>query len=106
MTDAQKSESDDALLSVWKQALVERRKTVRLGAESYPVRRTAKSGLAQVDFAFQGREIRGLEQNPKKKSRWAQLARRGSKVMQFLQSGRYIAVVSDAKVTHYTGKKK
>jgi hypothetical protein len=39
-----------------------------------------------------------LEQNPETASRWAQLARQGKKVMQFLHRGRYIAVVVDGKV--------
>ncbi len=36
-----------------------------------------------MDFSFDGNEIRGLEQNPQTKSRWAQMARSGKKVMQF-----------------------
>jgi len=92
---------DDALLSVWRQALVERARIVRLGERTWPVRRTAKRGLAQVDFQSAGQEIRGLEQNPQTQSRWAQLARKGAKVMQFLSGGRYIAAVSDGKITHY-----
>jgi hypothetical protein len=99
------SEFDEALLSVWRQALVDSAKTVRLGDESYPVRRTAKHKLGQVDFEFAGAPIRGLEQNPQTKSRWAQLARKGSKVMQFLSAGRYVAVVYDGKVIHYGDKK-
>jgi len=39
---------------------------------------------------FNGNEIRGLEQNPDTKSRWAQMARSGKKVMQFLSEGRYV----------------
>jgi len=74
---------------------------VELGKESYPVRRTPKRGLRQVDFAFEGSQIRGLEQNPETKSRWAQLARAGKKVMQFLSEGRYIANVVDGKITVY-----
>jgi len=50
-------------------------------------------GLRQVDFVFAENEMRGLEQNPKIKSRWAQLARSGKKVMQFLGEGRYVANV-------------
>lgn len=99
--DDTKRALDDALLSVWKQALVERARIVKLGERTWPVRRTAKRGLAQVDFESAGQEIRGLEQNPQTKSRWAQLARKGAKVMQFLSSGRYIAAVSDGKVTRY-----
>jgi len=54
-----------------------------------------------VDFVFEGSEIRGLEQNPQTKSRWAQLARSGKNVMQFLTEGRYVANVVDGKVTLY-----
>jgi hypothetical protein len=49
-----------------------------------------------VDFAYDRREIRGLEQNPETKSHWPQLARSGKKVMQqFLSEGRYVANVVD-----------
>ena len=65
---------EQALIEVWRQALVENAKTVKLGTDSFPVRSTPKSGLRQVDFTFEGNEIRGLEQNPKTKSRWAQMA--------------------------------
>jgi hypothetical protein len=54
-----------------------------------------------VDFVFDGNEIRGLEQNPETKSRWAQMARSGKKVMQFISKGRYVANVVDGKVTVY-----
>jgi hypothetical protein len=92
---------EEMLIEVWRQALVENAKAVKLGEESYPVRRTPKRGLRQMDFIFDGHEIRGLEQNPETKSRWAQLARSGKKVMQFLSEGRYVANVVDGKVTHY-----
>jgi hypothetical protein len=54
-----------------------------------------------VDFIFDGTEIRGLEQNPETKSRWAQMARSGKRVMQFLSEGRYVANVVDRKVNLY-----
>jgi len=54
-----------------------------------------------VDFSFDGSEMRGLEQNPETKSRWAQLAREGKKVMQFLSGRSYIAVAYDGKVKLY-----
>jgi hypothetical protein len=57
-----------------------------------------------VDFTFDGSNIRGLEQNPKTKSRWAQMARSGKKVMQFLNEGRYVTNVVDGKVTLYGGR--
>ena len=92
---------EQTLVEVWRQALVENAKTVNLGTEGYPVRRTPKKALRQVDFVYDGNEIRGLEQNPQTKSRWAQMARAGKKVMQFLSEGRYVANVVDGKVTLY-----
>jgi hypothetical protein len=96
---------EEALISVWRQALVEKAGVVELAGREYPVRHTPKRGLLQVDFSFDGQELRGLEQNPETKSRWAQLARAGKRVMQFLSAGRYIAVVVDGEVTTY-GKSK
>jgi hypothetical protein len=92
---------EETLIEVWRQALVENAKAVKLDGESYPVRRTPKRGLRHVDFTLDGHEIRGLEQNPETKSRWAQMARTGKKVMQFLSEGRYLANVVDGKVTRY-----
>jgi hypothetical protein len=92
---------EDALLNVWRQSLVENKKTVTLEAESFPVRSTAKRKLKQIDFRFDGKDLRGLEQNPDTKSRWAAMARNGKKVMQFLEGGRYVAVVADGKVNLY-----
>lgn len=92
---------EETLIDVWRQALVENAKAVKVGGKSYAVRRTPKRGLRQVDFTFDGHDVRGLEQNPETKSRWAQLARSGKKVMQFLSEGRYVANVVDGKVTRY-----
>jgi hypothetical protein len=92
---------EGALISVWRQSLVEGRQEVSLNGGNFPVRRTAKKRLRQVDFSFDGKEIRGLEQNPRTTSRWAELARTGHKVMQFLSEGRYIANVVDDKITLY-----
>jgi len=95
---------EQAVIEVWRQTVVENSKSVELGAQRYPVRRTPKRGLRQVDFVFEGKEIRGLEQNPQTKSRWVQLARSGKKVMQFLSEGRYVANVVDGKVTFYNAR--
>jgi len=92
---------EQILIEVWRQALVKNTEAVELGSERYPVRTTPKRGLRQVDFVFEGNEIRGLEQNPETKSRWAQMARSGKKVMQFLSEGRYVANVVDGKVNFY-----
>jgi hypothetical protein len=79
---------EQMLVDIWQQVLVENADVVELGRERYPVRLTPKRRLRQVDFVFDGNEIRGLEQNPETKSRWAQMARAGKKVMQFLSEGR------------------
>jgi len=92
---------EQTLVDVWRQVLVENATVVELGGKRYPVRITPRKNLRQVDFIFDGNEIRGLEQNPETKSRWAQLARPGKKVMQFLSEGRYVANVVDGKVTFY-----
>jgi hypothetical protein len=92
---------ESTLLSVWQQALIDKKKTVEVDGKTYPVRQTAKSKLKQVDFRFEDRELRGLEQNPNTKSRWAKLAREGKQVMQFLEHGKYIAVIVDGEVHLY-----
>jgi hypothetical protein len=80
---------------VWQQSLNDKKKTAEINGGSYSVRQTSKSKLKQIDFGFEGRDLRGLEQNPNTKSRWAKLARDGQNVMQFLERGVYIAVVVD-----------
>jgi hypothetical protein len=92
---------EETLIEVWRQAFAEDTKVVVLGTERYPILRTSKRKLRQVDFKFNGQEIRGLEQNPDTKSRWAAMARDGKKVMQFLREGRYVAVVVDGGVKLY-----
>ena len=94
---------EEALLSVWRQVFAEGAKTVTLNDESFPIRRTSRAKLREVDFKFGGTALRGVEQNASTNSRWAKLARDG-KVMQFLDAGRYVAVVVDAKVILYKGK--
>ncbi len=92
---------EETLIDVWRQSFADNAKTVVLGTERYPILRTSKRKLRQVDFKFDGREIRGLEQNPGTKSRWAAMARDGKRVMQFLHEGRYVAVVVDGDVKLY-----
>jgi hypothetical protein len=92
---------EDVLVSVWRQVLAEGATTVTLNDESYPVRRTSRSKLREVDFQFEGIALRGVEQNASTNSRWAKLAREGKKVMQFLSDGRYVANVVDGKATVY-----
>ena len=95
---------EQTLIDVWRQVLVENVDAVKLGTKRFPVRLTSKRRLREVDFVFDGSEIRGLEQNPETKSRWAHMARAGEKVMQFLSEGRYLANVVGGKVTMYGGR--
>ena len=99
------SSFEEALIEVWRQAFAENAKEVVLQDERFPITRTSKRRLREVDFRLDGREIRGLEQNPDTKSRWATMAQDGSKVMQFLIEGRYAAVVADGKMTMYGARK-
>jgi hypothetical protein len=97
---------EEALLSVWRQVMVENARTVTLNEESYPVRRTSRSKLREVDFKFEDRALRGVEQNPDTNSRWAKLAREGKKVMQFLEHRGYVACVVDGKAILYHSSRK
>jgi hypothetical protein len=92
---------EDTLALVWRQVMIENSNVVQLDVRTFPVRQTSRSKLREVDFQFDLQTLRGLEQNPNTKSRWAQLAREGKKVMQFLNDGKYIGVVVDGKVQIY-----
>jgi hypothetical protein len=97
---------EEAMVKVWREALVEGAAEVELEGKKFAVRATPRKRLREVDFEFKGQGLRGLEQNPETESRWAQLARKGHKVMQFLSAGRYVGNVVDGKVTLYGGKKR
>jgi hypothetical protein len=99
--DDAKLSLEDALKDVCRQVLVEGAKEVAIGGETFAVNVLKAKRLRQVYFTFDGREIVGVEQNPNTKSRWAQLARSGKKVMQFMQDNRYFAVVADGKCILY-----
>jgi len=96
---------EEALIHVWRAALVNDARQVELDAQTFPVHSTPRKRLRQVDFVFAGQPLRGLEQNPETSSRWAQLARAGHRVIQFLSEGRYVANVVDGRVTLYRGKR-
>src|SRR5579864_6612070 len=92
---------EEALLSVWRQALDENLNLVELDGARFPVQRTQRRRLRQVDFTVAGQSLRGLEQSPETRSKWAAMAREGQKVMQFLAGGLYIGNVADGKLTLY-----
>ena len=60
------------------------------------VRRFSRSGLRYVEL---GGEAVLIEQNPKKASEWAALARAGRRVAWVLRDGEYLARVVDGEVT-------
>ena len=45
---------EQALIEIWRQALVENTDVVELAAARYPVRLTTKRRLRQVDLVFEG----------------------------------------------------
>ena len=95
---------EQTLVEVWRQVLIENASVVELDGKRYSVRITPRKGLRQIDLVFDGNEVRGLEQNPDTKSRWAVLSRSGKKVMQFLSEGRYVANLVDGKLTLYRSR--
>ncbi len=92
---------EEVFVSVSQQFFAENAKTVTLAESVYPIRRSSRSKLREVDFKFENTQFRGVEQNPNTTSRWAKLAREGKQVIQFLSDGRYVANVVDGKVMLY-----
>jgi len=60
------------------------------------VRRFSRSGLRHVELTH-GATL--IEQNPKKSSEWADLARSGRRVAWVMRDGEYLARVVDGEVT-------
>ena len=92
---------EEILISVWQQVLVDDAATVNVCGRNFRIKKTSRSRLREVDFECDGQKLRGLEQNPDTQSNWANLAREGKKVMQFLRDGKYVANVVDGKVRFY-----
>jgi len=100
---------EQILRELWRQVLVEGAAEVEIEGRTYRVRPTPKRRLKEVDFTYEGRNLRGIEQNPDTASRWAEMARKGAKIMQFTEvpegpaatRGRFFANVADGKVTWY-----
>jgi hypothetical protein len=59
------------------------------------VRRFPRSGLRYVELEH---DTILIEQNPKKSSEWAELARRGRRVAWLMRGGAYLARVVDGEV--------
>jgi hypothetical protein len=86
---------------VYKQLFNSNAGVVKLGTHRYPVRRSHRYQLRQVDFFFDGHGMRGIEQNADVDNRWAAMVRSGKKVAQFLSDGRYVASVVDGKIIRW-----
>jgi hypothetical protein len=92
---------EEILVEVYKQLFNSNAGVVKLGGHRYPVRRSHRYHLRQVDFFFEGHDVRGVEQSPDTNNRWARLVRSGKNVMQFLSDGRYVASVVDGKIIRW-----
>jgi hypothetical protein len=93
---------EEILVEVYRQLFNDNADVVKLGTRRFPVRRSRGHHLRQVDFFFEGHDVRGIEQSPDAHNRWAQLARSGKKVMQFLSDGRYVASIVEGKVIRFS----
>jgi hypothetical protein len=89
---------EEILVEVYRQLFNDNAGAVKLGTRRYPVRRSRVRHLRQVDFFFEGHDVRAIEQSPDTYNRWAAMVRSGKKVAQFLSDGRYVASVVDGKI--------
>jgi hypothetical protein len=82
-------------------------KEVSVGGQSVKVERTGSRRFRTLQFEMNGRVYQAIEQNRQKPSRWGQLARAGHQVVQFrdIESGKYVAVSVDGKITEYGRRK-
>lgn len=91
----------ETLAEVWRQVLREEVEEVDLGTARNRVGRSRNQGLRIVAFTYGGRAIEGVEQNPNTRSRWAQLAQSGQRILQFSFNRRYFANVCEGRLTRY-----
>lgn len=93
--------TEEALISVWQQVLVDGKPEVELGDDVFRVTLLRAKKLKMVDFTLGDFRLAGIEQNPNTASQWAKLARQGKRIMQFRCQGRYIANVCEGKLLRY-----
>ena len=86
---------EEVLVEVYRQLFNDNAGVVKLGTRRYPIQCSHRHHLQRVDFFFVGHDVRGIEQSPDTKNRWAQLARSGKNVMQLLRDGRYVASLTE-----------
>jgi len=75
------------------EAIFSNRETVEIEGTEYGMERTASAGLRF--FRIEGYSF--LEQNPRKSSHWAKLARQGSLIMWVMKGRRYLGQVRDGE---------
>jgi hypothetical protein len=92
---------EEALISVWDQALVQGKSNVILEGNTYKVTGLRAKRLRMVEFTVGRYRMVGIEQNPQTSSRWAALAREGKHIMQIRCEGRYVANVCEGKLLRY-----
>ncbi len=94
----------ETFIEIWRQVMDSGDgppKQVTIGGQTWRVRRTRSTQVHAVDFMFGEYDVTGIEQNPRKKTRWAKKAREGAKVMQFLCERQFIANVCDGVLNRY-----
>ena len=91
----------NTLISVWRQILVDGRSQIVLGRQTYPIGFTRAKRLRTVAFPYGRRRLFGIEQNSGAHSRWATLAAKGKRIMQFSYRSTYIGNVCEGKVLRY-----
>jgi hypothetical protein len=91
MSESEKKSDDEGLT---RETILAAFETLFSGAKK-GVRRFAHSGLRHVALSG-GAEL--IEQNSKKSSEWAKLARDGHKVAWVMRDGKYLARVIDGEV--------
>ncbi len=77
------------------EAIFTNRSEVDIEGNKYPIEQFKSKGLRYVDLYG----YRFIEQNPKKTSRWAQMAREGQKILWVFRGRAYYARVIDGKFT-------
>ncbi len=91
----------ETVISVWRQVLEEGKPVVELEGRTYAVGHTRAKKLRTVSFTYEDYRLDGIEQNPETTSRWAALARKGKRIMQFSVGRRYVGNVCEGELTRY-----
>ena len=68
--------------------------SVTLDDENYPVKKTSSSRLRNVSIE----DIMFMEQNQRKKSKWAQMAKEGHEIIWIFKNNSYIGRIVDGDV--------